>query len=556
MKKLPYAVYSDPAGGDPFAMEAAVTLLTVEGRRGKGGMLGLRRAGQGVSWISRFVWPMLALPVSLPDPAGAGADLGGHKALLFDLCGLVSSSIPGFVEREGYAGAVEGVDSEYMSASEFSANVQALTATLKQERKPLQSALSAVRGLARRGGRDGGDEVEGFLSGQSQLAKDLLSHLTDREAADWPAADLARSLTAEDARQVAEEIAERIRAYAAQAQEVERMAAEFGRAGEAYPAKLAEMRDEVSRRYEEELDAVRPEVEEIVAGHQRDLEEKLTNIAQQFVSTITSHEAGLSRADQEVERYRSLGKGYESQLAEARRVKSDAQRQLDAANRERESASKQTRDHFRSLIEQANERVTSLLKQRDSELKGLTELERSLETALRELRSAAGTAAGNDRKAAAQLAALAQPAPQLAGDEPVEFGLPFYIARIEGQKTSYAVLGPITLASRRGLMQQVRGGLSGLIGGLNLPGEPRSGRYADVLVRALTTAFEGSGDASGAEAVLGSVEAAAGHSSVLGDSHYQSQALRGLDQLKAGGWLNDKQYNEQSQAIARLFGGG
>jgi len=555
VKKLPYAVYSDPASGDPAAMEAAVTLLTVEGRRGKGGMLGLRRSSQGVSWISRFVWPMLALPVSLPDPAGTGSDLGEHKALLFDLCGLVASSIPAFAEREGLAGAVEGLDPEYMSASEFSANVQALTATLKQERKPLQSALSTVRGLARRRARDG-DEVDGFLSGQSQLAKDLLSHLTDREAADWPAVDLERSMTAEDAGQVAEEIAARIGAYAAQAQEIERIAAELGRAGEAYPAKLAEMREEVSRGFEEELDAVRPDVEEIVAGHQRELEEKLTDIAQQFVSTITSHEAGLSRADQEVERYRSLGKGYESQLAEARRQKSEAQRQLDAANRERESASKKARDHFRSLIEEANERVTSLLKQRDSELKGLTELERSLETALRELRSAAAAAAGSDRKAAAQLAALAQPAPYVAGDEPVEFGLPLYIARIESQKTSYAVLGPITLAVRRGLMQQVRGGISGLIGGLNLPGEPRSGRYADFLVKALTAALEGSGDAPGAESVLASVEAAASQSNVLGDLDYQNQALRGLDQLKAGGWLNDKQYNEQKQAIARLYGGG
>jgi len=554
MKILPYASYSEPTGDYPGALEAAVALLTVESKRGKGTGFILRKATQEIAWVSRFVWPMLALPVNFPDPSAAGDEgaMGEPRALVFDLCGLASSALVPFRAREQQEGVWSAHTAQGMSATEFVAKVESLAASLRQEQKPLQGALSAVRGLVRRGGS--GEEVAGFVSGQPQLARDLLAHLAEPEAPDWQGQELPRLLSVDDARRVADEIADRIRAYIAQANGIESLAGEVTRVGEDYPSQLASMREEVSYRYDGQLDAVRPEVERAVAEHQRSLEGQLNAVMQQYSSTIASHEAELSRADQDVERYRSLGKGYEAQLSEARRVRADAQRRLDAINRERESASKGARDHFRTLIDQENERVNSLLKQRDREIGGLNELERKVEAALRDFRSAASSAATADRKAAADLAALAVPGPVADGGEPIEFGVPLYVARMEGQKATYVVMGPVTMAATRGLRQRVTGFVSGLISGLSLPAETRSSRYDAVLVKAIQQAVEGTGGEAAA-GVAASISASAASSNMLADPAFGADALAGLDALKAGGWINDRQYEEHRQAIGRILGG-
>ncbi len=46
----------------------------------------------------------------------------------------------------------------------------------------------------------------------------------------------------------------------------------------------------------------------------------------------------------------------------------------------------------------------------------------------------------------------------------------------------------------------------------------------------------------------------AASSNVLANPSFLSMALEGLDALKEGSWLKDKQYEEQKQALAKMFG--
>jgi hypothetical protein len=562
MKVLPYASYSDPAAGYPDALEAAVTLLTVESRRGKGtGFALLKKAAQDVGWISRFVWPMIAMPVTLPDPAGTGESTG-PRHLVFDLTGLIASGLPPFKPRETVdPAAVDGWRG--MSAAEFAAAVEAQVAALKQGPRPtgagvaasagamLQGAMSRVQGLVRR--TAAGDELPGFVSGQSQLARDLLAHAAAPEAPDWPAPELARTLEPDHANRYADEMADRIRAYVAQAARIEEAVAAISDLGNAYPAELAERRDEVSYRYNNEIDAIRPEVERAVEDHRRSLESQLNAVMQRFSGSMATAQTELAQADQEIERYRALGKGYEAQLGDARRLRGEAQRRLDATKREMDGETKKVNDQFMSLINRENERLSSLAKQRDREIGDLNELQRKLEAALSSFRTAATAAAGADRKAAADIAGLAASAPDLPAHEPVEFGVPVYLARLDAQKATYIALPPVTISATRSLKQQATGLVSSLLGGVSLPSEQRSPRY-DVFAKALVGAIEGTAGEAGA-AVAASINDLAGSSSVLADAGFRDLALAGLDQLKAGRYLNDKQYEEQRQAISRMYGG-
>ncbi len=87
----------------------------------------------------------------------------------------------------------------------------------------------------------------------------------------------------------------------------------------------------------------------------------------QYSTTSAAQEAELSRATAEEDRFRSMGKGAEA-LAEACWGRTaDAQRKLDATNRERDNAMRQAREHFRQMIDQENDKINSLVKARDRE---------------------------------------------------------------------------------------------------------------------------------------------------------------------------------------------
>ena len=217
MRLLPYAVYSEPTVAYPEAMEAAVTLLTVESRRAKGTGL-LARKTEQTAWISRFTWPLVALPVDMPAAAAEGGQADAaptRKLLFFDLTGLAGSGIPAFAAREGLDLAADSAIAD-LPVADYTALVERFRDALRQTKPPLQSALSAVKGLIRRG--PAGNEIAGFLSGHGQLAKELLAHLTaEAEPPEWAGPTLATSLTLEDAERIASEIADQIRAHLAQA---------------------------------------------------------------------------------------------------------------------------------------------------------------------------------------------------------------------------------------------------------------------------------------------------------------------------------------------------
>ncbi len=86
--------------------------------------------------------------------------------------------------------------------------------------------------------------------------------------------------------------------------------------------------------------------------------------------------------------------------------------------------------------------------------------------------AAAAAAIQHDRKAAADLAALLGPS-DLVERMPTEFGLPVYIARLDGPKVRYVALLPQTIKRTRSIQERVGSLVSGLMGGLSLPADVR-----------------------------------------------------------------------------------
>jgi hypothetical protein len=535
MRVLPFAVYSEPTVAYPEAMEAAVTLLTIDGRRAKGTGL-LSRKTEQIAWISKFLWPLLALPVDMPT-LGDGDDLApaNRKLLFFDLTGLAGSAVPAFAPREALEISVDATAAD-LPVVDYTAMVERFRDTLRQARPPLTSALSAVKGLVRRG--PSGGEVAGFLSGHTQLARELLSHLTaEPEPPEWSAPYLATQVSLEDAERIAAEVADQIRAHLGQATQIEALGGQLRDGAGEYPVRLADERQRIASDYNSQIDAIRPEVDRAIAEHQQGLEDRINSINAQFSSTIAAQEANLSRLGQ----------------SDDRRAQVDARRQLDATIRERDNATKQARDQYRSLIDKENEKIGSLNKARDREISVLDAAEKRLLTAIDEMQRAVDAAAGQDRKAAGDLADFAvEPAePELVEAGPIEFCLPLYVARLDGPKPRYLPLLPLTLKRTRSLQAKVGGLVSGLLGGVTLPSEQR---YEGVLGRALSAALDAadSPGAAGAEIVASIFDNASG-SNVLGDGDFLSLALEGLAALREGNWLNDKQLEEQRQALQKLF---
>ena len=535
MRVLPFAVYSEPTVAYPEAMEAAVTLLTIEGRRAKGTGL-LSRKTEQIAWVSRFLWPMLALPVDMPA-LGEGDDLApaGRKLLFFDLTGLAGSAVPAFTPREALETSVDSAVAD-LPVAEYTAMVERFRDALRQAKPPLTSALSAVKGLVRRG--PSGAEVAGFLSGHTQLAKELLAHLTaEPEPPEWTAPYLAAQISLDDAERIAAEIADQIRAHLGQATQIEALGNQLRDSAGEYPMRLADERQRITSDYGAQIDALRPEVDRAIAELQQAMEDRINSITAQFSSTIAAQEADLSRLGQ----------------ADDRRAQVDARRQLDATIRERDNATKQARDHYRGLIDKENDKIGSLTKARDREVSVLDAAEKRLLTAVDEMQRSVDAAAGQDRKAAGDLAdyAVEPVEPELADAGPVEFYLPLYVARLEAPKPRYLPLLPLTLKRTRSLQAKVGGLVSGLLGGLTLPSEQR---YEAVLGRAIGAALDAadSPGAAGAEIVASILDNAPG-SNVLADGDFLSLALEGLAALREGNWLNDKQLEEQRQALQKLF---
>ena len=560
---LPYASYTEPTTSYPEEMEAAITLLSAEHRRGKGTGLIIRKAAETVAWVSRFVWPLLALPVDFP--AAVDTEMTGEaeqpqgserRVLLFDLTGLNASALAPFRLREDLDPPAQVAASADLPAPDFATMVEDLTRSLGTGQTALMGAFTAVRGIVQRS--PGGEQIAGFLSGQPQLAHDLIRHLAESARANWEAPELARSITTAEAKRVAEEIGERARAYLAQAGKIEELAASLNSMARRYPGDLAAQRERISADYSVQIDVVRPEGERAIAAHQRGLEERLNAIAQQYSGTAAAQEADVSRADRDVDRFRSLGKEYEGQLAEARRAKQEAQKKLDATNRDRDNASKKARDHYRALIDEENDKLNELVKARDREIAALNELERKLETSLREFRSAVAAASEQDRKHATELAGLAITSTVADTDEAILFGLPVYVIRYDGARVRYAVLSPVLLDRPKGvgrLVRDVGKAVSGLFGSLSLPADTRSPRYENAFARPLVGALESTASPDAAAvAAAASVNEKAASADVLERSDFREMALKGLETLKAGGWLRGQQYEEQRQAILRLYG--
>ena len=563
MKVLPYATYPEPTPSYPEALEAVVTLLSVESRRGKGTGFILKKAAEKVVWISRFVWPLLALPVEFPATAAPGAGAagtadgdaggGGRKVLFFDLTGLVASPLPEFAARERPA-AADLAEAADLAVAEFTELVTKQRDLLGGGKKPLLGSKrldAAIGGLIRRDAGGGGEQIAGYLGGEGQLCRDLLAHVGEAEPPDWDAAELSRSIDVADARRVAAEIDERIRAYLAQADETEEIAGRLAQVAEAHPAKLDAQREEVSSNYNVQIDVLRPEVETAIAEHQRGLEERLNGVNVQYSGSLAALEAELSRAAADVERLRGLGKSAEGQLAEARRTKGEVQGRLDAVSRERDNALKQARDHYRSLIDGENDKLNSLIKAKEREIGAIDDAQAKLRAAVKDLAAVAAGAAEHDRKAAADLAATGLDAAGLDGagdDEPWEFGLPLYVVKLEGQKTRYLPMLPVALKRSRSVTQLV----TGLIGGLALPAEARSARYEATFGRALGDVLENPAAAEPAAAgVAASINEKANSTNVLRQPSYKELALEGLAALRDG-WLKDKQYAEQKAAIEKM----
>ncbi|MDP2871133.1 MAG: hypothetical protein Q8P31_01110 [Bacillota bacterium] len=549
MRVLPFASYVEGGGPTPRALEAATVLLTVESRRGKGtGFVLTRKATERVQWVSRLTWPMLAVPISLPAAASPEAGTTDASApqpvrfVLFDQTGMIGSAIPPFQAREGLDD-MPGFGTR-LPVDDFILALGRQRDGFKQARKPL---LGTLTNLVRRGAT--GDDITGFISGHKQLAQDLARHYGELPEPEWAGVELPRRLSAEEAERVAMEIDERVRAYLAQAGKVDEKARALSQEAETYPPELAQARDRIAANFNAQLEVLKPQVEEIVLGHQGNLEDRLTAISAQYSGTLASLEAELMKAQNEEGRFRDLGKEYEPQLADSRKAKQQAQRSLDAVTRERETTMRQARDHFRELINAENDKLNTLIKARDREVQSVRESEDKLRNVLKDLLAAAGSAAQRDREAAAELFGLTfeMAAPEHAGM--VEFAVPVYAARLEGQRSRYVIIVPLALKRSRSVGQFV----TGLIGAMTLPGEPRSPRYEQVLGRALASAFEASVPDAQSASVAAAVNEVAGDFNVLADPGYKALAMEGLGLLKEGKWLNDKQLAEQRQAIEGLY---
>lgn len=550
MRVLPYATYMDGTDTCPPALEAAVVLLTVESRRSKGtGFVLSRRDVEKVNWVSRLTWPMLAVPTQMPlasadMPSGEPAP-ESTRYLLFDLTGMVSANIPGFQLREG-------LDDQpgwgaRLPVAEFAAFLGRQRDGLKQVRKPLLSTLSS---LVRREAA-AGDKVSGLIAGQQrQLAQDLARHAGEPALQQWDGVELPRRFDEAEARRVALEIDERMRAYLAQAAKVKEMARRLADEADTYRPELAQERERLTTNYAAQLEVLKPQVDEIIAHHQRNLEERLGALSAQYGGPLASLEADLTRAQNEEERYRGLGKEYEPQLAEARRARQQAQRALDAMTREKEAAMRQARDQFRELSSAENDKLNSLIKARDRDIQAVRDAESKLQQALTELMSAADAAAERDRAAASELAALTVDIADAGRGAAMEFGLPVYAARLEGQRARHVVIVPLSVRRSRSMSQRV----TGLIGALTIPAEPRSPRYEQDLGRALASALETTNPESADAGVAAAVSAGARSTDVLADPGFRALALEGLDQLREDKWLSDKQHAEQRQAVEAMYG--
>lgn len=554
MRVLPFATYVDGAECCPPSLEAALVLASVEGRRGKGsGFVLTRRDAEKIQWVSRFTWPFVAVPARMPlasldDEDGLAERQAGEatRYLLFDATGLASADIAPFQAREGLD-TPPGWGARLL-VQDYIAFLDRQRDSLRQPRKTfLQSAFSWRREAAA-----AVDKVAALVSGERQVAQDLALHAGEAALREWDGVALPRTLDPAAAQRAALEVDERLRAYLAQAAKVEDMARRLSAEAEIYPPELAETRDRIAAHYEAQLKMVKPQVDEAIGAHQRSLEDRLGGLSAQYAGSLASLEAELTRAFNEEERWRGLGRDYEPELAEARRTRSQAQRALDAATREKDAALREAREHFRDLVAAENDKLNTLIKARDREIQAVQDSENRLKQALSDLRAAAEGASGHDRAAAAELAAMTVDIAVPERAAPLEFGLPVYIARLESKRARHLVLMPVAVRRSRSVGQMV----TGLIGALNLPAEPRSQRYDNDLGRVLASALDAEKPEATEMRLAAAVAASARSVDVLADPGFRGLAMEGLEQLREQKWLNDKQHAELRQAVEEMHGGG
>jgi len=492
----------------PQEMTYAAILADVEKHRSKAGLI--RKQEERVSFLSTVYWPIVVVPwregrnLVFDGMAVWSHVFEDHRLPNTEAFVKVLAACKNYKDFQGQEASHETYFKEFMDV----------------ERLP-------VMGL--------------FI--HEEFMKDLLIHIGLARAREVHQATFLESrLPPSEARNSVTRIAKLAEFGRKELDGLSRAKDELKAATDKFRHEVDRVIDETRQKYQQRIDAIKPEVTAKVTQ----LERKREEMWQMMQPRLLSLQAEVRRLESEESHWARESKRKEAgedAVSRARDRLSSARRDLersqsDAQKFQDEMA--QARAGYDKQIQEQWERIRSLERERDAEVTRLQNLQREMtQRASSIFQDMEGLKKRKEEEIAFVESQGVQTPSHLTSDI---IYMPLMMCQLHGEKgVRYMVYPPMIAKSGKGMI----GGIQSMFGGLVLPLEPKTKQFDEVFRTSIEKAM--TEDASLAT-YISSMSMSA---NVLHNKDLPGMLAKGLSEMKNQGWIKDKHEKELLQSLQK-----
>jgi hypothetical protein len=532
---LPFAVSAKDGEVFTLNMEVAAVLLLAEARRRKLGFFG---ADRKTVFVSKLHYPLWFVPWEDGSLVIDGLDVFSAVfkcPALPDVASFVEDVEQGMFDRKLFWASLEKHEKTF---AEFAGSVEVKVDALISDRELLSAVFEYVGEAS---SAQFGENVSVVLAppkldahGAVERARQV-SRLHKQVQSEISSLEYVRSLLNEAVSLHEQMILKEI---------------EFTR--EVYDGELAKLRPAIERKVdqlEKERDAEIAKMNRIVekevkakererGRRERELQrlelQKAVFVRRREMCRRRNDEVGLARWEHRI-------RVCENRIREVRRRINDLTEFIEEARRQNEAEVEKLRSSYQELIEKEKSRIISLETQRDENIESKRREIETLKHATAKIVNSIEELINREREREKELRRLAIP---WRADGVSLVCLPFYLVGYQNGKEQLQIFPPVRVKSPKGVMKAFQKTLGFTISSrIRLFQQPMSKTLERMLDFALKKARES--DKAFSEAL----RKAAASANILAGRKFRETLIKGLEELKAEGWIGQKEVD----ALAKLY---
>jgi hypothetical protein len=301
---------------------------------------------------------------------------------------------------------------------------------------------------------------------------------------------------------------------------------------------ISEKQSEMIAYFNDEIETIRPDVEMKVAEYRSRMNAEIQSLELRFSPLISNLQAEVARWKREEDMYKRLGDSHKRQKDSVKKSKKEAEKQLKRTENEYHDEVKNTKNHYGNLIEEEWDRIHSLERRRDQGVKELQQKKEEIQKWTGKIEQRIKKLIDKKNGFMDDLDAIGMSVTDidlLADHDDTFLYLPVYAVQYQSDSRARTLIfPPLKKCNAKNMVNT----LKGFLGGVTLPLEPRSKELEKRMIKTLqehTETDETRGNELCEKCTAGNI---------MGGENVKEIYFSVLKELKDGGWIKDKHYNE------------